>query len=266
MNKKLYSRHPVLKEYNLLASRKYRKQKGKFILEGYHLLNEALTAGIELEIVLYTAEFKNSSVNRELLARAGKADLTEVPQKIFQAVAQTENPQGVGAIVALPREPVNHFSGKSNFYLLLDEIQDPGNLGTIIRSAAAAAVDGVFLLPGTVDLYNPKVLRATMGGIFYLPVLQINETDKCIETLRQKQIQLVAADPRGGVPYYEVDFTIPSAVVIGNENKGIQKSLLEKADLRAYIPLKGSISSLNAAAAASVFIFEHERQTDAIKR
>lgn len=266
MNKKLYSRHPALKEYILLASRKYRKQKGKYILEGYHLLNEALTAGIELEIVLYTAEFRNSTINRELLARAGKAELLEVPLKIFQAVAQTENPQGVGAIVALPREPAILFPVRPDFYLLLDEIQDPGNLGTIIRSAAAAAVDGVFLLPGTVELYNPKVLRATMGGIFYLPVVQLHETDKCMEMLRQKQIQLVAADPRGGVPYYDVDFTKPSAVIIGNENRGIQKSLLEMADLRAYIPLKGSISSLNAAAAASVFIFEHGRQTDVIKR
>jgi RNA methyltransferase, TrmH family len=266
MDKKLHSRHPVLKEYRLLAARKYRKQKGKYILEGYHLLNEALNAGIELENVLYTAEFRENPLHRELLARAGKANLTEVPLKTFQAASQTENPQGVGAIAALPREPVDLFSGRSDFYLILDEIQDPGNLGTIIRSAAAAAVDGVFLLPGTVELYNPKVLRSTMGGIFYLPVSQINEADKCVEMLRQKRIQLVAADPRGGIPYYDVDFTKPSAVIIGNENKGIQKFLLEKADLRAFIPLKGSISSINAAAAASVFIFEHERQAEVIKR
>jgi len=266
MNIKSYFRHPVVKEYNLLAGRKYRKQRGKYILEGYHLLNEALNAGIELENVLYTAEFQNSAMNRELLARVGKADLMEVPLKIFQAVAQTENPQGVGAIVALPREPVNLFLKKFHFYLLLDEIQDPGNLGTIIRSAAAAAVNGVFLLPGTVELYNPKVLRATMGGIFYLPVSPVNETETCVEMLREKKIQLIAADPRGGLPYYDVDFTKPSAVIIGNENKGIRKSLLEMADIRAYIPLKGSISSLNAAAAASVFIFEHERQLATIKR
>jgi len=260
MDEKKSSRDRIIKEYRMLGNRKYRKKSGKIILEGYHLLEEAFKAGIEVEAVLCTEEFARKAVNRELLTRAGKTRIIKVSPKIFNAIAQTENPQGIGAIACPPRLEADFTAGNCHFFLILDSLQDPGNLGTIIRTAAGAAIDGIFLLPGTVDPYNPKALRASMGGIFHLPVIQMRAADSCWEFLAEKNVQLVAADPRGEIPYFHVDFSRPSAVVIGNENQGVQEGLLEKADVRAHIPLKGKIAALNAAVAAAVFIFEYCRQ------
>lgn len=250
----------VVEEYRRLGSRKYRKKSGKTVLEGFHLLEEAFNAGIEFESILYTEEFIGKAVNRALLARAGKTRLIRIAPRVFKAVAQTENPQGIGAIAYRPRPKIPFVAGETCFFLILDGIQDPGNFGTIVRTAAGAAVDGIFLLPGTVEPYSPKALRASMGGIFYLPVLQISAVEQCGQHLAQKDLQLVAADPCGEIPYYDVDFSRPSAVVIGNENRGVGKELLRKADVRAHIPLPGKIAALNAAVAAAVFMFEYRRR------
>ncbi len=243
-----------------MNSRNYRKKSGRFILEGYHLLNEALEAEVEIETILYTDEFVGRAINRRLLAKAGETRIIKVPSKVFKAIAQTENPQGVGAIARFSRCGVNSVKEDDRFFLMLDGIQDPGNLGTIVRTAAAAPIDGIFLLPGTVDPYNPKALRATMGGVFNLPVHQVSGIEQCCRLFAQKDFQFVAADPRGETFYHDVDFSRPSVVIIGNESRGVQNKLLEKADTRAVIPLEGKIAALNAAVAASLFIFEYRRQ------
>lgn len=268
------SRNKILREYRRLGGGKYREKSGKFVLEGYYLLNEALRAGLAVETVLYTAEFLQREAHRELLSRAGGgARLVEVAPRAFQAVAQTENSQGIGAIARLPEESRSMFAlekegnswkrGEASFFLVLDGLQDPGNLGTIIRTAAAAAVSGIFLLPGTVEPYNPKALRASMGGIFYLPVVPVRELDSCLNFLAERKIRLVAADPRGEQPYYDLDYSSRShALIVGNESRGVRPLLLEKAEIRAFIPLPGQIPALNAAVAASIFIFENQRQKE----
>lgn len=264
-------RKKILQEYRQLGTRKYRKKSGKIVLEGLHLLKEAFKAGVAIETVLFTPEFLQKEANRELLSKiGGKIKTVEVPARLFNSIAQTENPQGIGAVAHLPQKDLSLLAlngenplGQEHpaFFLILDELQDPGNLGTIIRTAAAAAINGIFLLPGTVEPYNPKALRASMGGIFYLPVIQVQEIDSCLGFLREQNMQLVAADPRGDRPYHMVNFSNrPSAVIIGNESRGVSKSLLKKADIRAYIPLQGKIAALNAAVASSVFIFESQRQ------
>lgn len=265
-------RNKILQEYRRLGSGKYRKKSRKIVLEGYHLLNEALRAGIEVETVLFTPGFLQKKANQELLSEAGgKARLLEVTPRLFQAVAQTENPQGIGAIARQPQDSTSLFMpqkkekprewGDGSFFLVLDGLQDPGNLGTIIRTAAAAAISGIFLLPGTVDPYNPKALRASMGGVFHLPLLPVHDVDLCLNYLDEHKIRLVAADPRGEQPYYVLDFSSrPHALIIGNESRGVRAPLLRKAEARAYIPLSGQIAALNAAVAASVFIFENQRQ------
>jgi len=254
------NRERIISEYRKLGRRSYRQKSGRAILEGYHLLDEALKAKVELEFIIYTDAFQQKEINRKLLARAGNTASLKVSSKLFKAIAQTENPQGVGGIARIPRWEAAFSPGSERFFLILDALQDPGNLGTIIRTAAAAAIDGILLLPGTVDPYNPKALRATQGGIFYLPIMQFDTIESCFEFIRKNGLQLIAAAPEGDRPYYEVDFSRPSAVIIGNESQGVRESLLKKADIRAKIPLKGKISALNAAVAASVFIFEYRRQ------
>lgn len=271
-------RKKILREYRRLGGGKYREKSGKIVLEGLHLLKEALKAGVEIDAVLFTPEFLQKKANRELLTAAGgKIQLVEVPTRAFQTVAQTENPQGIGAIARLPHSDVSlpalaekedtreREQGREHgaFFLILDELQDPGNLGTIIRTAAAAAISGIFLLPGTVDPYNPKALRAGMGGIFYLPVMPVHDIESFLDFLAKREIRLVAADPGGEQPYHALDFSSRShALIIGNESRGVRASLLRKAKIRAFIPLPGQIAALNAAVAASIFIFENLRQRE----
>ncbi len=252
----------IVKEYRLLGKGKYRKNSGRVILEGCHLLREALNAGIDIEAVLYTDTFLAAPGNKEMLAQAGGAYKYLVSDSIFNSIAQTESPQGVGVIARIPSY-TSEFLWKSDapFLLVLDRIQDPGNLGTIIRTAAAAAVDGVLLLSGTSDPTNPKALRAGMGGIFYLPVIHESELPHWPKLFAQRGIRVIAADPQGDVPYNELEFSGPSALIVGNESRGVSGPLLEMADVRAFIPLQGEISSLNAAVAAALFIFERQRKT-----
>ena len=253
-------KHRIVKEYRLLGKSRNRKKGGKVILEGSHLLREALTAGIEIEAILYTEGFLAAPENSELLVEAEGSYHYLISESIFNEIAQTESPQGVGVIARIP-SCTSEFLWKRDdpFLIVLDRIQDPGNLGTIIRTAAAAAVDGVLLLSGTADPTNPKALRAGMGGTFYLPLLHESELPHWPKLFAQQGIRLIAADPRGDVPYHAVDYSGAVALIIGNESRGVSRPLLERADVRAFIPLMGEISSLNAAVAAALFIFERQK-------
>jgi len=260
VNQPVSAKNRVIKEYKLLGKSLHRKKTGRVILEGKHLLQEALHAGIELETVLYTPAFLASAGSRELVERLGGTCCYQLSESIFNAIAQTESPQGVGAIAGItPSAPEFFWRSQNPFILVLDRIQDPGNLGTIVRTAAAAAVDGILLLPGTVDPTNPKALRASMGGLFYLPVISAGDFPEWLDVFAGREIILVAADPRGEVPYYDLDFGGAMALVIGNESRGVSASLLKRAAARANIPLTGKIASLNAAVAAALFIFERQR-------
>ena len=252
----------AIKLYRLLHHRKYREKYKLIVLEGFHLLNEATRAGVKVKTVFYTSRFSRDPVNRALLEQQSKANLIALDSNAFKAIAQTDNPQGVGAIAEAPWNNQGFLLDQNRkFFVVLDAIQDPGNVGTIIRTAAAAAVDGVVLLPGTVDPFNPKALRASMGGIFYLSLALLKHYGEWMDICSNRDIQVVAADPEGSCLFHEVDFRLPSAVIIGNESKGISNELLETVDVAARIPISGEIASLNAAVAASILIFERIRQS-----
>ncbi len=261
MGQFLPSQQKIIKEYRRLGNSRYRKKSGKVILEGAHLLREALRAGVECETVLFTPTFAVDPSHRALLAQLRETCCLQLSEKEFNDLAQTDSPQGVGVIARIPALMNKSIFEKPDlFFLLLDRIQDPGNLGTIIRCAAAAAVDGVILLPGTADPTNPKALRAAMGGNFYLPVIHAAAIPEWQDILAKRKVCIIAADPGGQIPYYKLKFDAPTALIIGNESKGISSSLLEIAHVRAYIPMVGPIKSLNAAMAATIFIYERLRQ------
>ncbi|NLX90688.1 MAG: RNA methyltransferase [Firmicutes bacterium] len=249
----------LLKEYRKLSMRKFRNKNGKMILEGNQLLEEALSAGVTLESLIYTAQFASKPGAEGLITKIDKNRIFRVDTSTFAKIAQTDTPQGVAAIARIPEKQYDAFY-KKGFFLILDRIQDPGNLGTIIRTAAAARVNGIILLEGTADPYNPKALRASMGGIFYVPIVSEVELPDWFDIMKRQGIQLIAADPGGNTAYYNVDFNMPSAVIIGNESRGVRKALLEKAEIKAFIPLHGKFNTLNAAVAAAAFVLENERQ------
>ena len=250
-----------IKLYRSLHYRKYREKNNLVVLEGFQLLNEAVRAGLQIKTVIYTSDFAEKKESRLLLEQIEGANYLLIDAKTFNKIAQTENPQGIGAIARAPGLGFNFLLDREkSFYLVLDGIQDPGNMGTIIRTAAAAAVDGVILLPGAVDPFNPKALRASMGGSFFLPLALLKSYEEWTEICQRRHFQVIATDPEGDFLFHEIDFRLPSAVIIGNENKGLSREAAKTADKTSRIPINGEIASLNAAIAASVFIFERARQ------
>ncbi|HEY9823847.1 MAG TPA: RNA methyltransferase [Stenomitos sp.] len=252
--------NPLVKQIRKLHSAKYRKQLQRFLLEGTHLVQEAVMAGFPLETLCYTEDWQRKAPDlwQQLQGPPYGASLRceVVSEAVMQAIATTVHPDGVVAIAqSRPETPVEI----QRLGLILETIQDPGNIGTILRTAAAAGVDGIWLSAGSVDLENPKVLRASTGAWFRMPTLLCNNLIDQIRTYRKQGFQVIATTPKASLEYWSVDFNQPTLVLIGNEGAGLSPSLLAEADLQVSIPVAG-VESLNAAIATAVVLYEAKRQ------
>ncbi len=254
--------NPMLKEFNKLQnSRRHRQKTGKIALEGPNLVKEALKAELYPEVVFFSDTYFELE-GREITARLpAKCRVFLMPPELFKKITATEAPQPVAAIFHLERlEYLGRFEKLPGLAVILDRLQDPGNMGTIIRTAAAAGVEVVYYTTGSTDPYGPKVLRSTAGSLFDLRLEQVPDALQLLNDLKRGGVQLVAAAARPGRLYWQVDFKPPTALIIGNEAGGIRAELLESADLHASIPLKGRVESLNAAVASAVLLYEAIRQ------
>ena len=249
-----------IKRMRSLSTRKGREKTNLMPVEGVRFVAEALDAarrGITSIDAVFCEEGFEESIEAELvqaMAAVG-ARTFSCPSVLFKTLVDTETPQGIAAAVAKPTFPQSTFA-EEDLYLVVDRVQDPGNLGTMIRTAAAAGANAIFCLKGTVDPYNPKVLRATMGSIFRVPVKFTPDAKNLVRALRRANCQLVAADIAGHQYHFEADYTNSTAIIVGNEGQGIQPALLEAADLRVQIPLAQKVESLNAAVACGILLYE----------
>ncbi len=237
-----------------LARRRVRQREGRFVVEGTRLVDEVARAGIKPALVLHTESWGATPEAQRLsawLAEAGEGSwLASDP--VLAACAETQSPQGVVAVIPFVRlEP------RPGLILILDGLRDPGNLGTILRSAEASGVGQVILAPGTVDLYNPKVVRGAMGAHFHLPVASL-DWPAIIKQVAGRAVWL--ADARGGTAYDSVDWRQPSALIVGGEAAGAGEKAVSLAAGHTSIPMTGGTESLNAAMAATVILFEAARQ------
>jgi len=253
-----------IKYLRRLAGRRFRGEEGKFLIEGVRFVREALVSGWPVELVGYSPEMAGSAQGRALLEIVENhcIPLLRLESGLLHELAGTETPQGILALVKQPEWKVNevlHPKG-APLIVVVDGVQDPGNLGTIIRAADAAGADGVCLLKGTVDLYNPKSLRATMGSIFHLPVMQGLLPEQLVPLLTRSGIKLVIGDPYSELPVYKVDLTTPCAVVVGSEARGSVLAVPDDAGVRVCITMPGQAESLNVAMAASIILYEAVRQ------
>lgn len=254
---------PRVKELLRLGRRRHREEEEKFIIEGPRLVAEALSAAWPLDAVYYVPEFRESGRGEETFAAARKRGLItyELPPGVLKRVTATEEPQGVLAVARMQKTGLGDLLRiYPPLVIITDGVQDPGNLGTIIRTAHAAGASGALLLSGTVDLYNPKTIRATAGALFRLPVCQDVDCKEALDFIRQADLKLVVSDTRGEVPLYKADLTGPAAIVIGGEGAGISTPVGEAASLRVFIPMPGGSESLNAAVAAALLLYEAARQ------
>jgi TrmH family RNA methyltransferase len=253
----------LIKSVRRLSGRRQREKEQKFLVEGIRFVEEAVNSGWPLEVVLTGPGFSGPGRD-ELLAKVHfrGVRVVEVSAAIIAELAETESPQGILAVAAMPgREAENLWPGQRHAALVVvDGVQDPGNLGTIIRSADAFGAGGVLLTRGTVDLYNPKTLRSTMGSVFHLPVLPNLDVEYIAGLLMRHGVSLVLGDPGADVPLSSVDLTGPVALLVGSEARGPSGEFMRHRHIRAGIPMPGRAESLNAGVAASVMLYEMARQ------
>jgi len=237
-----------------LAERKHRAREQRFAIEGARLIDDALAANLQLDWIFCAERLPARS--QETLERLKKrgVEINTVSDAVLKACSETEAPQGLIAILPFPRLAV---PSNPKMILIADSLRDPGNLGTLLRSAAASDVDAVLLSLETVDAYNPKVVRGAMGAHFRLPILEAAWAE-IAERVRGMAVYLAAAD--GDLTYTAVDWTQPSALIVGGEASGASNDALELATQHISIPLSREVESLNAAVAASVILFEAKRQ------
>jgi TrmH family RNA methyltransferase len=239
-----------------LYRRRVRYRERRFVIEGVRLVKEAFRAGIVPALLFYSEKIDASPGGRELVAEMQKRGTPAfaVSDGVMKAMADTVSPQGILAIVSFVElDPPPSLS----LGLVVDRLRDPGNLGTILRSAHAAGVEQVLLAPKTVDLYNAKVVRGAMGAHFRLPIETLSWAE-IADAL--SDVQILLADVRAEQVYYEVDWTKPSALIIGGEAYGASREAEELAATIITVPMQGRTESLNAAVATSVILFEAARQ------
>lgn len=247
-----------------LKKRKKREKLRRFLIEGINFVEEAFKSNVKMDCLVYTEKILEREKGRTLvnLAIENNIPIYLVGEQIFKEITETETPQGILAVgQELSWDEDELLRSSRNIFVALDEIQDPGNLGTIIRTGDGVGINGIFLSKGTVDLYNPKVLRATMGSIFRVPVFRNVNLFEFFKKMKNRGFSILAAVPHRGVPYYEASLTHPRIIiVIGNEARGINSLLLDQVDTVVNIPLRAEVESLNAAVAAGLILYEIQRQ------
>lgn len=241
------SQNKIIKEIGSLKQKKYREKTGLFIAEGERLLSEANP--------IYVLAGENYGGD---LSKFDKVYTTD--EKLFNRLAATVNPQGIIGVCKIPRYNINDILQKpSPFVVLLDRVADPGNMGTIIRTADAAGVDAVLLSKGCVDPYNLKTIRSTMGSIFHIPVC--TDVD-LVEFIKDAGIKTFAAHLKGEKSCFDIEMTADNGcgILIGNEANGLSDEIAQQADELVKIPMPGKAESMNASVAAAIMIYEAVRQ------
>ncbi|WP_339228337.1 RNA methyltransferase [Oceanobacillus sp. FSL K6-2867] len=236
-----------VKQWKKLHKRKERIQAGAFLVEGFHLVEEAVNSNWTVREVIMQKDV-------ELPNWTNAYPVVSVSENVMAYISQTATPQGIIAVI----ESYKQSEQNGNHLLLIDSIQDPGNLGTIIRTADAAGMDGIILGDGTVDLYNDKVIRSTQGSIFHIPVLHADLGEE-ITKLKQKGFEIWATSLEKASNYNDIIPKAKVAIILGNEGAGVQADLIEQADRAVKIPIYGQAESLNVSIAAGILMYHLKR-------
>jgi len=247
-----------------LQTKKGRIEEGRFVAEGRNLITEILERGLDVDFIMVPASLLSESLSgtADLIASCiDSPDITlcAVSDREFEKLTDACEGVGMLAVVRMKEcgpETVRDLPPDANI-LILDRIQDPGNLGTIVRTAAAAGYGAVLAMSGTADLWSPKVLRSTAGMVFAIPFIAVKDHEELRELAAGRR--LVVTSVEGGRPYYEENLREGIALVIGNERWGVSPEIMEMADVRVTLPMKGGVESLNAAMAAAILMYESVR-------
>lgn len=238
---------------------KVRNEEGVFIVEGIRMMKEAPADRVRELYVSESFLKKGVEIDSNLIERA-----EVVTDTVFAHMSDTKTPQGILAVIERKTDTLNELFGQKDgrlpFLMVLDHLQDPGNLGTILRTAEGAGVTGVILGKDCADLYQPKVIRSTMGSVYRMPVVRVEDVKETVRELKQNGIHTYAAHLDDSRFYDEEDYTRPTAFLIGNEGNGLPEEICAEAEHKIKIPMHGQVESLNAAMAAGILMYEVCRQ------
>lgn len=256
--------NPLIKQMRKLHRTQGRREQNLFLIEGTHLLETACAVNSSLKVVCCTPQWQTHYPQLWEKAQSLAQRTEVVSPEVLAAIATTVNPNGVVASATriINTSPISFLS----LGLILERLQDPGNLGTIIRTAVATEVDGLWLSDDSVDVDNPKVLRASAGEWFRVPMRVSGNLAEIIQEYKSQKVQVIATSPQGTKTYWDIDFTRPTLILLGNEGAGLTEELVSLADEGINIPLGGGVESLNVAIAAALLLYEAKRQRKIISQ
>lgn len=251
-----------VKDWANLKQKKYRDRTGMYLAEGIRLVEEALYANVPMEALLISGDLQSGKFDNIITRGTGNGvPMFEVTDPIIEHITDTKTPQGVIAVLKKTEGDAAAFvKNKENpLYLVLDAIQDPGNMGTMIRTADAVGATGILVGKTSVDVYNPKVVRATMGSLFHLPVFEV-DLAAFLPRLKEQGVSVVGTATDGDETVFQAHLSGAVALVIGSEAHGLSEDIAGLVDKAVTLPMPGQAESLNAAIAASVMLYEALRQ------
>jgi TrmH family RNA methyltransferase len=251
-----------IKHLRSLADPKYRKKEKAFLIEGVKMVEEALRDNLGVKMVVASPSLVQHHGKGVLkLAESRPVEILWVTERIMDTISESKTPQPVMAVVQTKEHSEEDLLAQgSGLILLAHQLQDPGNLGTIIRTAEAVGASGVAISTNTVDPFNPKAIRASMGSILHLPIVHIVDVSAFIKACKKKGYQTVATVLRGDKTHFDIDLRKPTVLILGQEGAGLPQVIMPDIDLHVRIPMAATIDSLNVATAAAVILYEALRQ------
>ena len=239
----------LIKNIKKLKEKKYRLDS--YIVEGIKMVKEVINENQEIALIAIREDFKIDFDTKNIKT-------VTISNKIFNDISDVKTPQGILAVIK--KNQNNQIETNSDYILALDSLQDPGNMGTIIRTADSANINQIIINKTTVDPYSPKVIRSTMGAIYRTNIIEVEDLKATLKEMKLKGFQIITTDLKATQSIYDINYNNKTVVVIGNEANGVSQEILQTADKKVIIPMLGKTESLNASIAASIMIYEYVRQ------
>lgn len=252
-----------IKHIKKLKDKKHRDESGEYVVEGIKLIAEALQENAKIKQIIICEECeKTNNFSKELMYEVAKQECVYVTQKIFKYITEVSTPQGIMAIIeknSVNNDAENQIDYNQDIIVALDDVQDPGNLGTILRTVDSIGLTQILVSKGTADCYNPKVVRSTMGAIFRIKIIECEDLEKTLNEVKKHDFKVMVSSLQTKNTIYDVDYN-KKVIIIGNEANGVEEKIQNMADEKVKIPMLGKTESLNASVATGIILYEYVRQ------
>ena len=249
----------LIKHIKKLKDKKERDSSNEYVIEGIKLIQEAIQENVNIKQIIVCDDCdKTESMPKDLMYEIAKYDCIYVTKKVFKYISEVQEPQGILAVIEKNNSDVE-IDYTQDIIVALDDVQDPGNLGTILRTVDSIGLTQILVSKGTADSYNPKVVRSTMGAIFRIKIIECEDLEKTLKEIKKHKFKVVVTSLQTENTIYEINYN-KKVIVIGNEAKGVEKNIQELADEKIKIPMLGKTESLNASVATGIVLYEYVRQ------